>query len=159
MQINDEKPKILYVDDEEDNLHVFKSSFRRHYDIITGVSAKEGVELLKDNQVDLVISDQRMPQVSGVEFLLSLPDEPESIRMIMTGYSDIETVIDALNTGKIQKYIKKPWVKEELKLVLDEALDKLTLRKSDSILSPVKPNTEKIPENCPLKEVQDDRRN
>ncbi len=140
MQTTDTKPRILYVDDEEDNLHVFKSSFRRHYDIITVTSAKDGRELLKDNPVDLVISDQRMPHISGVDFLLSLPDEPDNIRMIMTGYSDIETVIDALNAGKIQKYIKKPWVKEELKLILDEALDKLDVKRNDSIKPPLKKN-------------------
>ena len=133
MQAINGKPKILYVDDEEDNLHVFKSSFRRHYDIYTVSSAKEGMALIKDNPVDMVISDQRMPQISGVEFLLSLPDMPDSVRMIMTGYSDIETVIDALNTGKIQKYIKKPWVKDELKQVLDEALIKLDNRRSNHV--------------------------
>ncbi|MDP1726619.1 MAG: GAF domain-containing protein, partial [Bacteroidota bacterium] len=131
MEINDRKPKVLYVDDEEDNLHVFKSSLRRHYDIITAKSAKDGLDLLKDNPVDLVISDQRMPLMNGVEFLSSLPDEPHNIRMIMTGYSDIETVIHALNTGKIQKYIKKPWEKEELKQVLDDALAKFSIKGFD----------------------------
>ncbi len=133
MQAINDKPKILYVDDEEDNLHVFKSSFRRHYDIYTVSSAKDGMALLRDNPVDMIISDQRMPHTSGVEFLTSLPDIPDSVRMIMTGYSDIETVIDALNTGKIQKYIKKPWVKDELKQVLDEALNKLGSRRNETV--------------------------
>ncbi|MDP1727077.1 MAG: ATP-binding protein [Bacteroidota bacterium] len=133
MQSIDAKPKILYVDDEEDNLHVFKSSFRRHYDIYTVSSAKDGIALLRDNPVDMIISDQRMPHTSGVEFLTSLPDIPDSVRMIMTGYSDIETVIEALNTGKIQKYIKKPWVKDELKQVLDEALIKLGSRRNETV--------------------------
>ena len=131
MDVTNSKPKILYVDDEEGNLHVFKSSFRRYYDITTVLSAEDGITLLKDNPVDLIISDQRMPQTSGVDFLLSLPDEPENIRMIMTGYSDIETVIDALNTGKIQKYIKKPWDKEGLKAVLDDALNQLSAKRNN----------------------------
>jgi signal transduction histidine kinase/CheY-like chemotaxis protein len=125
--ITDEiKPKVLYVDDEEDNLLVFKSSFRRYYNILTAGSAAEGLQLLKDNPVDVIISDQRMPKVSGVEFLKSVPDEPDSIRMIMTGYSDIEAVIGALNLGKIHKYVKKPWGKDELRQLIDEAIEKLT---------------------------------
>ncbi|MFA6260593.1 MAG: ATP-binding protein [Bacteroidia bacterium] len=119
------KPKVLYLDDEEENLLVFKSSFRKAYQIDTASSTSNADELIKNNRYDVIISDQRMPGVTGVEFLNSIPDEPRSIRIIMTGYSDIESVIDAINSGKIHKYIRKPWKKEELNQLLDEAIYKL----------------------------------
>ena len=101
MQTEGFKPNVLYVDDEQDNLLVFKSSFRRNYNIQTASSAKEGLELLKDNNFEMVISDQNMPGMTGVEFLKNLPDDRDCVRMILTGFSDIGAVIDALNTGKI----------------------------------------------------------
>ncbi|MFA6516769.1 MAG: GAF domain-containing protein [Bacteroidia bacterium] len=130
MQSEDIKPKVLYIDDEEDNLHVFRSSFRRNYDIVTALSPSEGRLLLNDQSFDLIISDQRMPKQNGIEFLSSLPDEPENIRMILTGYSDLEVVIDALNTGKIHKYITKPWKRDDLLKVLEDAIDQLKARKN-----------------------------
>jgi signal transduction histidine kinase/CheY-like chemotaxis protein len=125
MQTDDIKPKVLYIDDEEDNLLVFKSSFRRNYNVITASSAMEARELLNDSPVEIIISDQRMPGITGVEFLTSLPDEPENIRMLLTGYSDMDAVIDAFNTGKIYRYITKPWDKEQLQPLIDGALEKL----------------------------------
>ena len=122
------KPKVLYIDDEEDNLVVFKSAFRRHYDILLATSAAEALEVLGSNKVDMVITDQRMPGMTGIELLKSLPDEPEIIRIILTGYSDIEAVIEAINVGKVYRYITKPWDKFELKLTIDKALETLGLK-------------------------------
>ena len=141
MQTTDNRPKVLYVDDEDNNLLVFKSSFRRYYDVITAISGVEALQLLKDNPVDVIISDQRMPELSGVEFLKIVPDKPDNVRIIMTGYSDIEAVIDALNIGKIHKYIKKPWQKEELKLTIDEAYQSLFLKRETGL------NKNHTPEN------------
>ena len=143
MQTEYNRPKILYVDDEENNLFVFKSSFRRYYDVTTASSGHEALQLLKEQAVDVVISDQRMPELSGVEFLKNIPDELESVRMIMTGYSDIEAVIDAINSGTIHKYIKKPWQKEDLKRTIDEACQYLQLKKNGKIV-PVNHSEEKI---------------
>lgn len=124
-------PKILYVDDEEENLLVFQSSFRRQFDIETARTVQEAHRLMNTANFDIIISDQRMPGKSGVEFLKEIPDTHENIRMIMTGYSDIEAVIDALNTGRIHKYIRKPWKKEELGKTLDEVLEQFS-RKNNS---------------------------
>jgi len=123
------KPKILYVDDEEENLLVFKSSFRRHYHIFTAISGEAALKILETEYVDVVISDQRMPHLNGVQLLNSIPDNPPCVRMILTGYSDIETVITALNLGKINKYISKPWDKEGLKKIIDEQLETLEARR------------------------------
>jgi signal transduction histidine kinase/CheY-like chemotaxis protein len=125
-------PKILYVDDEEENLLVFKSSFRRNYDVLTALSGKEALEILSEQYVDVIISDQRMPQLNGVELLNSLPEGPENVRMILTGYTDIETVITALNEGKIHKYISKPWEKIALKKIIDAELVALQKRRKNA---------------------------
>ncbi len=131
MQILDSKPKVLYVDDEEENLMVFKSSFRRNYNVSIARSASDAREILKDNAFDIIISDQRMPDMTGVEFLKNLPDEPDNIRMILTGYSDMEAIIDAINSGKIYKYITKPWEQSELQKVIDEALKQYSEKQNE----------------------------
>ncbi|MEL7339181.1 MAG: response regulator [Bacteroidota bacterium] len=96
---------ILYVDDEPQNLVSFKATFRREYDIKTASSGEEGLEALKDSgSVQLIITDQRMPGMTGVEFLKkTLPDFPESVRMILTGYSDMEAIIKLINDAQIYR--------------------------------------------------------
>ena len=114
MELYNKKPKVLYVDDEKDNLLVFKSSFRRIYDVSTATSAFEGEEIALKENFDVIISDHLMPDKTGVEFLNDLEDGIGTLRIILTGYSDIDAVIEALNTGKIDKYISKPWSKSSL---------------------------------------------
>ena len=128
MENSEEKVHILYVDDEEDNLIVFRSAFRRYYKVHTATSGEQGLEILKNEPVALVITDQRMPNMTGVQFLKQLPDEPYSIRIILTGFSDVEAIIDAINTGKVYRYITKPWDKDDLKITIDRAIDSYRLR-------------------------------
>ena len=128
MENTESKPSILYVDDEEDNLFVFKSAFRRDYNIFTALSGVEGLEIFKKEKISVIITDQRMPHMTGTQFLQQIPEDTMSIRMIMTGYSDVEAVIDAINTGKVYRYITKPWDKDELKVTIDNALEALSLR-------------------------------
>ncbi|WP_210465726.1 adenylate/guanylate cyclase domain-containing protein [Rufibacter roseolus] len=129
-----EKPSILYIDDEEDNLVVFKSAFRRHYNVHTAKSGEEGLEILKSLDASLVITDQRMPRMTGVQFLKNLPEDKDTIRMILTGYSDMESVVEAINTGQVYRYIVKPWDKEELKITLDNAIEAFQLRRTNKHL-------------------------
>lgn len=129
-----EKPAILYIDDEEDNLLVFKSAFRRHFSVLTALSGEEGLEILKSQDVSVVITDQRMPKMTGVQFLKNLPDEKDMIRMILTGYSDVESIIEAINNGKVYRYITKPWDKDELKITMDNAIEAFQLRRANKQL-------------------------
>ncbi|MEL6676702.1 MAG: histidine kinase [Bacteroidota bacterium] len=124
------KPQILYVDDERHNLVSFKASFRQFYQIYTAQEGEEALSLLEENPgISLIISDQRMPRMTGVEMFERVVDRfPDPIRMIMTGYSDIEAVIRAINHGRVYYYITKPWKREELKLVLDNALEAFRLK-------------------------------
>ncbi len=126
---------ILYVDDEPQNLLAFKASFRRYYHIYTANSGLDGIEILKTHPIDLIISDHRMPRMTGVEFFERiLPDFPDPIRMVLTGYADIHAIIDAINKGKVYHYIAKPWKQDELKPIIDNALETYSLKKENKKL-------------------------
>ncbi|HUX95102.1 MAG TPA: response regulator [Bacteroidales bacterium] len=128
-------PPILYVDDEEDNLTVFNSAFRRNYKIHLATSGPEGLKILKKHEIKLIITDQRMPEMTGIQFLERIiPEYPDCIRMILTGFSDIEAIIQAINTGRVYRYITKPWNKEELKINIDKGLETYHLREQNRIL-------------------------
>ncbi len=118
------KISILYVDDELNNLVSFKAVFRIKYNIFTAISGEEAITLLRKNEVNIIITDQRMPQMTGVEFLESILDEfPDPIRILLTGYADMNAVVDAINKGKIFHYLTKPWNEEELDLAINRAYE------------------------------------
>jgi response regulator RpfG family c-di-GMP phosphodiesterase len=118
-----DKIKIIYVDDEENNLVSFKATFRTKYDVLTAISAADAIKLLKNNvDVAIIITDQRMPNMTGVEFLHSIIDEyPLPMRILLTGYTDINALIEAVNLGKIHHYLSKPWNEEELDKCIQES--------------------------------------
>jgi len=123
---------ILYVDDEEDNLVVFNATFRRDYEVHLASSGKEGLEIVKKFPIQLIITDQRMPEMTGIQFLEKvIPEYPNCIRMILTGFSDIEAIIQAINTGRVYRYITKPWNKDELKLNIDKGLETFKLKEQN----------------------------
>jgi len=131
----DKKYHILYVDDEKQNLISFRATFRKNYHIYLAQSGKEAIDILQQQPVDLIISDQRMPGMTGVElFEQILPEFPNPIRMVITGYSDIQSVINAINKGKVYYYITKPWNPDELKLIIDHALESYQLRQENKVL-------------------------
>jgi response regulator RpfG family c-di-GMP phosphodiesterase len=115
---------ILYVDDEMNNLVSFKAVFRMKYNVLTAISGEEAIKILKTNAVNLIITDQRMPNMTGVEFLESILDEfPDPVRILLTGYADMNAVIDAVNKGKIFHYLSKPWNEEELDMAITRAYE------------------------------------
>ncbi len=116
------KIRILFVDDEINNLHAFKAAFRFDYDITVAQSASEAETWLEQNEVDLILCDQRMPGKTGVEFFSSiLKKHPKPIRILVTGYTDIESVIKAINLGHVFRYINKPWNEAEIRSSIEEA--------------------------------------
>jgi len=120
---SDKKYNILYVDDEESNLRIFKMAFKREYNVFTAISGLEAIEVLAKEEVQLIITDQKMPEMSGTEFLeKTLPEFRDVIRIILTGFSDIEAVVRAVNKANIYKYVTKPWDREMFKEIIDEAL-------------------------------------
>lgn len=113
---------ILYVDDEVHNLISFNATFRREYKVLTAESGREGLQIMHDKEVHLVLSDQRMPGMTGVEFLEQVRHQyPETIRMIITGFSDIDAVIGAINKGGVNRYINKPWDEREMRITIENA--------------------------------------
>jgi two-component system response regulator PhcR len=116
--------RVLYIDDEENNLHAFKAGFRRQYEIYTANSAAEGLKILENISVHVIIADQKMPQTTGVEFFKSIIHTyPDPIRILLTGYTDIEALADAINHGDIYRYITKPWNDLELHNSIKNAYD------------------------------------
>src|SRR5690606_26800359 len=109
-QDNREVVRVLYVDDEISNLHAFNAAFRREFKIITANSGQEGLEALKGSEkMHVVITDQRMPGMTGIEFLQQVKQKyPEAMRVLLTGYADINAVIDAINKGEVYRYVTKP---------------------------------------------------
>ena len=129
MNTQPERIKVLYVDDEEGNLMAFRAGFRRDLDVRTATSAQEGMDILREWPAHVVLSDQRMPGTSGAEFLaLVRREHPEAIRIMLTGYSDIGAVVDAVNNGGIHAYITKPWDPIDLKLRIEQAYEMYALR-------------------------------
>src|SRR3954470_7786257 len=126
------KRPILVVDDEPEMLLSLRDLLRREFHVYTAGSGQEGLNLLAEHEIHVVMSDQRMPQMTGVELLTQIKCEhPEAIRMIFTGYADIHAVIDAVNQGNVFRYVTKPWDPEELVMALraaGEAYDRLADR-------------------------------
>lgn len=118
------RPAILYVDDENSNLIVFKKAFESDFLVKTCASAQEALEILKVEHFPLVISDQRMPGTTGIELCEKLVTvSPQSVRMILTAYTETRMLLDAINKGHVHDYIVKPWKKSDLKPVLDRAFE------------------------------------
>ena len=117
--------RILYIDDEEHNLQAFKASFRRQYEIFTAVSAKDAQIFLEQRPgIHIIISDQRMPDITGVEFFKIIKySYPDAIRILLTGYTDIDTLAEAVNDGHIYRYITKPWNELEMNNSITNAYD------------------------------------
>lgn len=116
--------KVLYIDDEENNLHAFKASFRRQYEIYTANSAAEGLKLLQSLDINVIIADQKMPNTTGVEFFQSISETfPDPCKILLTGYTDFEALTDAINHGDIYRYIQKPWADLDLSNTIKNAYD------------------------------------
>jgi two-component system, NtrC family, sensor kinase len=130
--VSSDAPAVLYVDDEPINLRVFEANFKQRFRVVTCTSGAEALERLRTvGEVAVLISDQRMPGMTGVELLEKARELlPDAQRMVITAYSDMQAVMDAVNRGQVSRYFVKPWVKEELLGALDEAVrvHGLTLR-------------------------------
>ena len=128
--------KILVVDDEPDNLQLVKRTLRRHYDIVTANNADEAIEILNQNSdIEMVLSDHKMPGKSGVELLQHCFEHyPVIIRILITAYSEVPILVEAINAGKIHRYIKKPWTPEELELTVSKAFEASKLSRENNRL-------------------------
>jgi hypothetical protein len=134
--MTDKKINILYVDDEMNNLISFKATFRSKYTVFTAISANDARNILDSNNIHIIITDQRMPETTGVEFLESILEKhPDAIRILLTGYADMNAVVDAINKGKIFHYLTKPWNEEELDMTILRAYDVYQKRQQEKEFS------------------------
>jgi two-component system sensor histidine kinase/response regulator len=115
--------KILVVDDEEANLRALERIFRKEHNVLMARSGNEALGLLEQHDVALLISDQRMPEMSGIELLQkTVKLRPHMVRILLTGYTDVNTLIEAVNCGHVYKYVTKPWNNDDLSVTVNRAL-------------------------------------
>ena len=128
--------KVLYVDDEENNLIAFRASFRRDFKIFTATSADDAKVILAENEIHVLITDQRMPVTLGTELLAqAVVEYPDQIRILLTGFSDMEALKDAINRGQIYCYLQKPWNDTELKETILKAYELYRIKKEKDELT------------------------
>ena len=116
------KHTLLVIDDEPDVCDSVHDLLRREFRVLKARSADEGLKLMQEHEVHIIMTDQRMPSVTGVELLTKMyRGQPQAVRMLFTGYADLESIIQAINQGHIFKFLKKPWQPEELEHAVREA--------------------------------------
>lgn len=127
--------KILYVDDEAQNLQSFRANFRRDFTLFTAESGAEALEIFKKEDLNIILTDQRMPNMTGIEFLEEVQKiNAEPMRILITGYSDINAVVDAINKGQVYRYLNKPWHYDDFKSTILSAYEVYQLRKENKEL-------------------------
>ena len=130
MSAKEKHHSILVVDDEEDILDALYDTFYEDYNVFKANNAKDALKILSKNPVDLIISDQRMPQTTGVEFFAQVNElYPQAGKVLLTGYADLQAIVDAINEGSVDKYITKPWSDNQITKIVLEVLN-TRLRKS-----------------------------
>lgn len=131
------KAKLLFVDDEERILNALRSVFRAQYNVFTASSGPEAMEFLKRFRPHVIISDQRMPEMTGVEFLRQVKDvAPHTVRILLTGYSDLASIVGSINDGEIFRFISKPWDNTDIQKTIAEA-SAIALELADTAIAPV----------------------
>src|SRR5882724_2518812 len=129
------KPCLLIVDDEPDLVQSVQDLLRFDYRVLGATRATEGLRIMQGERVHIVMSDQRMPEMTGVELLRQVKEtHPDAIRLLSTAYADLNTVIDAINQGSVYRYIAKPWEVEDLKTTLRQAYDYYRLKEERRLL-------------------------
>ncbi|WMJ71922.1 hybrid sensor histidine kinase/response regulator [Cytophagaceae bacterium ABcell3] len=122
--MEEERIKILYVDDERGNLNMFKAAFRFDFDILLAESAFAALDILKDEEVHVIVADQKMPGMTGVELFDHIKElYKEPIRILLTAYADVNDAINAINKGNVFRYIKKPWDEQEIRMSINNAYE------------------------------------
>ncbi len=135
MEVDYRQHPVLVVDDEPDILRLFRYSYGDEFEVVTAESAAAGLEILKRTDASVIVADQRMPLMSGTEFLASsMAVRPDAMRIVLTGYTDVEALIEAVNASRIYRYVTKPWEDEELRLTLRRAIEMFHLARENARL-------------------------
>jgi response regulator RpfG family c-di-GMP phosphodiesterase len=130
------KRSLLLVDDEPDSLEPIGILLEQEYHVLTAASGPEALDLLEESAVDVIIADQRMPGMTGVELLAKVRERyPEIVRLILTAYTDFDAMLKAINEGRVYRYIIKPWDPEDMMLIVRQAFDWKDLREAQGHLA------------------------
>jgi serine phosphatase RsbU (regulator of sigma subunit) len=150
----DNKFNILYLDDEASNLRVFRATFKKFYNVFTAENTQEAFEVLEQNDIHLVVSDQRMPEMTGVQFLEIVAKKyPDIIRIILTAYADTQDIIYAVNRVGIFRFLTKPWDEEDVRAALDNGLERYALKAENlQLLDELKAMNREIAEHSKVME-------
>src|SRR5690242_15554911 len=128
--------KLLIVDDEPANIRLLEKLFRADYSCLTASSGEEAIELLDQHEVAVIITDQRMPSMTGVDLLKrSAARRPHMVRILLTGYTDLEALVEAVNCGLVYMYVSKPWNNDDLKLRVSRAVQHYETNKRQHVLA------------------------
>jgi len=132
---NSDRPRVLVVDDEQASLNAIYRTLRKEFEVILSLNAQSALEVLRSQEVAVILTDQRMPEMTGIELLKAAREiQPDALRILITGYADIEATIQAINEGQVFYYINKPWEPEELRLIIRRAAEQHTLRRENQRL-------------------------
>ena len=135
MSIDPKKFPILIVDDEQDNVDAFRFNFKRTFSIISANSGPEALDLLRENEVSVIVTDQRMPKMTGLEMLGEAATvQPDATGIILTAFTDVDVLIESINLGRIYRYITKPWDANEVRGVLTHAIERFHLKRENTRL-------------------------
>ena len=127
--------KILIVDDEPANLRALERLLRDDYTVLTAQSGVEALSLLEQHDVALIVTDQRMPGMTGIELLdKTVPLRPHMVRILLTGYTDVSALIQAINSGNVYRYLTKPWDNDDLRMTVSRAVEHYELKRNQHIL-------------------------
>jgi signal transduction histidine kinase len=128
IQMNEKDYNLLIIDDEVEITKALTRQFRRKYNVFSTTDAIDGLRIMEQENIQVVLSDQRMPGMTGIDFFMQIKDKyPDALKLILTGYTDIEAVIGAINEGQVFRYVKKPWNPAELDTIINEAFEKYEL--------------------------------
>jgi len=144
--VTKKKYELLLVDDEPANLQKLQRTFMNEYNVHLARSGEEALQILQRAPVDAIITDQKMPNMTGIEFLeFSQKIYPNLVRIVLTGFTEVDDLIAAINTGKVHKYITKPWEPEDLRLAVRDALERMELvRENERLTIELKSVNEKL---------------
>jgi len=121
---------LLLIDDDPDVLATLKRNFRRKYSLLTAAGGAEAIEIINQQSIDLIICDQRMPDITGDQVLQhAYSQQAEAIRILLTGYADMDSLVNCVNEAHIYQYVSKPWEPEDLQLTVQRALESLDLQR------------------------------
>lgn len=117
-----EKARLLFVDDEERIVNLLKIMFRGSYDVFTTTNGHEALKIMRDQHIHVLVSDQRMPEMTGIELLTQAREQsPDTMRILLTGYSDMSAIVGSVNEGEVFRFINKPWNQEDIKTTILDA--------------------------------------